>query len=1439
MKQSQKLTLILAPFLFLSPLTGLGQVRYWDGENTSQNGVVDGGDGSWNNSTTNWTNADGSQNFTWAGRRAVFEGSQGIVTVDDAVDFTGLDFRTDGYLINAGTGALNALGNAEITVVGDETTSEISASINGAGGGLIKLGEGTLILSGTNAYDGNTDHREGTLLVGDGALGSGILRLHDGTTFGGNAGGAWVTNDISILGNVDLIPAICGCSLELEGRINLGLDTRVLTIVEAGDVYFDGPIIGEGGLTLLSDVPTEGFFTMSGNEANAYKGPTTVGDFTALFLEKDAGVTAIAGNLWAQEEGVVVLVNDDQIGDTSAVQIDGILDLGMSAHEKIGALYGDGIIENDGFAFELEVGEGFFNGTIEECGCATISLTKYGPGTLTLANTNDYSGLTFVHGGTLVAAADYAFGSSIVLAANAGTTLQVNQGVDLNNIVALLDGATLDNSGTMEGALFFPAVLGAIDTHVINRGSGVMQSTGLPAVVTFLGGTITNKGLITTGGDLGDVIEGIGELGELEDIEGLIALFSNVDPDDLDIAGITERLETIDPEKTESVLTEFVTLFGDIDPEDMEGYRLPGIVGILDTTIVNKGTIEGGEYAIVSLGGTNLSNSGTIVGSVYLGSSANTVTLRTGGVIQGDLAMGDNLDNKLRLGGSGTQLLSAAVTGDITGFSMAEKIGSGTWIVDENNALPNGLLISKGRLQIGNGGNIGSVESTIVNNAELAFDRAGTYSYNNIVTGAGRFVQAGDGTLILSNNNTTTGGALVESGTLQMGNGGGAGSFLGDVIVQSGATFAINRAGKLSFNQSVSGAGNFRKMGGNKLMLGGTNSYTGRTYIDGGRLIVSTKSLPKTSNVKNKGTLEFHQNFDGTYKGKIRGGDLTKLGRGKVILTGKSTKIDDTRIKQGTLAVNGVLKSEDIIIEEKGTLAGSGKIVGDITNHGTIAPGNSPGYLVVDGNLTLANTSEVDMEIAGTKNNQFDRIKVKGTARLNGSLRVFLLGGFVPDAGAIFTFLEAGRIKGKFRETDLSATLDMDVVYNSDSVDIVFGPDRLPYQTFARGSNQYNVAVALEKLRTRDLGEGGDFDNHVRPVLDSLPADWLRAAFEASMPAQSVAFADSVFARSRTFLPQMQTRLADIREGARGFQASGMQITQQGASDMKDVLAPAPENKWGVWVDGSGVFNQIASFENLGRGQGTSAAATVGVDYRLSDNFTIGFYTGYVGTWTNFGGGSEIDSNGTRFGLYSTYKNGGFYLNNVVGGEWNSYDWERRINFPGISRTASADTNGTVFETMFGGGYDWDISNSFKLGLFSSIEYTLLCVDGFTESGARSLNLRVNDQDADSLRSNVGAQAMWTLPIGTRTLRPSLRAAWRHEYLDGSRRINSALVGGAGPAFSTRLPGTNRKDSLLLNGGFSLDLTDDVSGYVYYTGDLSGGTTDNIHSVNAGLRVQF
>ena len=78
-----------------------------------------------------------------------------------------------------------------------------------------------------------------------------------------------------------------------------------------------------------------------------------------------------------------------------------------------------------------------------------------------------------------------------------------------------------------------------------------------------------------------------------------------------------------------------------------------------------------------------------------------------------------------------------------------------------------------------------------------------------------------------------------------------------------------------------------------------------------------------------------------------------------------------------------------------GTLKGTGTVQGDVVNAGTVAPGNSPGFLNVTGNYTQTSTGVLELEIAGRNPNtpEYDRLRVTGSATLDGTVRVSLLNG--------------------------------------------------------------------------------------------------------------------------------------------------------------------------------------------------------------------------------------------------------------------------------------------------------------------------------------------------------------------------------------------------------------------------------------------------------------
>ena len=110
-----------------------GPLQFWNGAQVTPNDTVNGGTGTWDAATTNWTNQNGSATAPWDSGFAVFTGAAGTVTVAGAQAFTGLQFITDRYQLVARTGgALMPVGTALVRV-DPGVTAEIRRADHGHG----------------------------------------------------------------------------------------------------------------------------------------------------------------------------------------------------------------------------------------------------------------------------------------------------------------------------------------------------------------------------------------------------------------------------------------------------------------------------------------------------------------------------------------------------------------------------------------------------------------------------------------------------------------------------------------------------------------------------------------------------------------------------------------------------------------------------------------------------------------------------------------------------------------------------------------------------------------------------------------------------------------------------------------------------------------------------------------------------------------------------------------------------------------------------------------------------------------------------------------------------------------------------------------------------------------------------------------------------------
>jgi outer membrane autotransporter protein len=171
-------------------------------------------------------------------------------------------------------------------------------------------------------------------------------------------------------------------------------------------------------------------------------------------------------------------------------------------------------------------------------------------------------------------------------------------------------------------------------------------------------------------------------------------------------------------------------------------------------------------------------------------------------------------------GGRGVENVAVIVdgsAGDIVTTGM-QFIGTG-WTLTGDPIVLDG---ANGRtaIRVGDGAVAGAGDTALI---------------GSVLTGDTRLVKDDLGTLILTGANTYSGGTTIAHGTLQLGNGGTAGSITGDI--ENNGALVFNRSDALNLGGVISGAGVILQTGaGTTTLSGGSAGFSGSTTIEEGAL---------------------------------------------------------------------------------------------------------------------------------------------------------------------------------------------------------------------------------------------------------------------------------------------------------------------------------------------------------------------------------------------------------------------------------------------------------------------------------------------------------------------------------------------------------------------------------------------------------------------------
>jgi autotransporter-associated beta strand protein len=1224
----------------------------------------------------------------------------------------GVDGGADGAAAGAGlflggSGALFvAPGAGQTQTIADTIADEEGALGTGGQWTLVKDGEGTLVLSGTNLYSGGTIVSAGTLSVSaDANLGLEVVQLQNAATLALTSNAVF-TRELFVS------------------------DTPWISVGPGVSATWAG-VIDDDGTGAVLGVTGGGMLTLTA--ANFYTGGTRVTGNSTVRIAADSALGDAAGGLSlgdAGTSGTLAVMTGSAFTTTRATVLGG----------------GGGIFDMQGTADVL------WQGTISGAG----QLFKTGTGTLTLSETNTYTDGTAVQQGVLRAGGLNVFGTGAMDVA-AGATLDL---AGFNQTVGSLSGAgsvalgtgRLTAGGNHATTLFSGAITGE-GGSLVKTGAGALILTGTN---TYSGGTEVSDGIL-----MGHSLSLQGPI-----LNNALVVFDQAF--DGAYTGTMSGMGTLFKAGTGTLSL--------LAPNTYAGGTFVsgnGAVGIgFDAALgtgsvwlgdaMSSGTLRvfdgsaftsaraftlgagGGIFDVV--GSSSIRLDGTLAGGGLLKIGTGTLTLAGAGTY----AATNLLEGVLRAGGAqvfgaGPMTIAGGATLDLAGF--AQSIGT---------------IAGTGRIELG-----GATLTTGADNASSVF--------GGVISGSGRLVKAGTGTLFLTGANEYTGGTRVEDGTLA----GDSTSLQGDVENHGVVVFEQGADG--TFAGSMSGTGLLAKSGAGTLTLLGTLTHTGGTVVTGGGLRVGYGTLGGT--ILNDGALTFIGDGDGAFTGLLAGaGSYVKTGGGTMTLRGAHPMSGLFTVSAGTLDFDGTLGGS-LSVAPGATALATGLIFGSLSLGGTLSAGlpavspalsmfstaaaagagpsvtidePRPPALTVVGSFFSTPGSVLSLPLSFTL---APSLLVGGGASLNGTHLDFAAEEIGDRRSASFLAITA--LNGLNLTETTASTRDPLVVpflrLTPNSLVVTLLNMNLPLAGAVTHPNAVSVGAAIDVFKMSASGDGLDVVRELTALDDESLNDALRTiAGEVHASSVQLAVLDSL-----AFTDMLRDQLVDRTRESSGLRGWGGQrvrwwgqLTGQRTSFQGDDVA-------------------AGGFANLGGGAG-------GFDWRVSERFLFGAGAGFGAghlSLNQMAGSSDLQA--PRVFGYGGFKHGRFGLRGGGSAARSRSTTDRRVAFAatmpdemgGDPLTGGFDRAGASRELALVSD-EWSEYNdnfeykTYTIDVILGLRRMQFSREGLLESGLGALALRLPDQTL------AFTQADWRFNVFRREgeYRPFFQTMYRRELTDGQIR---------------------------------------------------------------------
>ncbi|HCL0939460.1 TPA: fibronectin-binding autotransporter adhesin ShdA [Salmonella enterica subsp. enterica serovar Havana] len=991
---------------------------------------------------------------------------------------------------------------------------------------------------------------------------------------------------------------------------------------------------------------------------------------------------------------------------------------------------GTGTIANSSV---LQVGEGELENTLSGSGL----LVKTGTGELTLSGDNNtYFGDTTIAGGTLIAANVNALGSGNI--DNSGTLmLDANGAFKLANVTthsgattALAAGSTLDaGQFTQEDGSTLSIDLGAATDDAVITADSVA-----------LGGTLNVTGI-------GSVTDSWTPEAYTYTLIGSDSAITT-DFDDLTVAGMNR--EDVD----------FLTIDGKVDEADNTHYDL---------------TASLSWYADRDNASTDAH--GTFTLSDPDGSFNVAATLTD---VDDTLDPGSRWDGKsLTKEGAGTLILS----GD-NDYSGGTTINEGTLVAASTTSLGSGMVDNNATLVLDADGEVSAAGGITTRSGATTQLALGT----SLDLGDSALIQQ-DGSMLNVELNSDSVQPLITGGSATL----GGDLVVSDASLQARASDAEFQSFKLmDMDSDISG--DFTSLTMNLTDQPDYLTVTGTINPEDASEYLLTEGLSwnatATSATPAHGTftLGAGDSFevtsvlgDKTGNGDWDGKSLTKLGAGKLTLSGANTYTGDTNVQEGTLwlsgdgsigemgsqqavnvasgatfggsngtTVNGKVTNEGTLVfgdsEETGAIF---TLNGDLINMGTMTSGSSsstPGNtLYVDGNYTGNGGSLYLNTVLGDDDSATDKLVITGDA--SGTTDLYING--IGDGAQTTNGIEV---------VDVGGVSTSDAFELKNEVNAGLYTYRLYWN---ESDNDWYLASKAQSDDDDSGGDdtpsdGGDDGGNVTPPDDGGDGGDVAPQYRADIGAY---MGNQWMARNL----QMQT-LYD-REGSQYRNADGSVWAR-----FKAGKAESEAVSGNIDMDSNYSQFQLGG-DILAWGNGQQSV-TVGVmaSYINADTDSTG-NRGADGS--QFTSSANVD--GYNLGVYATWfadaqTHSGAYVDS-----WYQYGFYNNSVESGDAGSESYDSTANAVSLETGYRYDIALSNGNTVSLTPQAQ--VVWQNYSADSVKDNYGTRIDGQDGDSWTTRLGLRVDGKLYKGSRTvIQPFAEANWLHTSDDVSVSFDDATV---------------------------------------------------------------